>query len=262
MAEGSGSHFIRDLTGEKLMKAEEVRNAAVQILKDALEKGMYGLPVSFHYTCSEPVDSYKFCCIPGEAFLRDLLEKSQNVAFKEDVDPDYADVFAYVYPGSDTVYLCELFWEAPDDLCEDSKPGTFIHEVSHLLGTDDVLYDLMEVELYEDHGTLLGRSQRVEGLDGNVHYREEVAQINANSLEHEFETVLNHLEVYRGGKYACCGETKKHSVCRSRSTGHYYLYERFHYRATEMEGRLKEVSPAGMRRYAKIKNKACRVTCA
>lgn len=210
------------------MKAEEARDAAMQIVRDALEKGMYGFPVSFHYVCSQPVDSYKFCCIPTEAFLRDLLKTLQKVGFKEDKDPDEEDTYAYVYPGRDnTVYLCNQFWKAPDHLSQDSKPGTLIHEVSHLLGTEDVLYELMEVELYEEHGTLLGKSQRVEGLDKKVHYREEVAQINANSLEHEFETVVNHQGEYRGGKYTCCGETKEQSVCKSRSTGHYRLYKRF-----------------------------------
>ncbi|XP_035251910.1 uncharacterized protein LOC118215335 [Anguilla anguilla] len=349
MAEASGnslhSEYIRDVSGDKLKKAEEARDAAVQILTDALEKGLYGDPVSFHYTCSKPIDSYKFFCIPTQAFLRDLLHTMQKVDFKEDQnpDPEESETVAYVYTNAFTVYLCEKFWGAPDHLCFDSKPGTLIHEVSHLLGTDDVVYERMEVELYEDHGTLMGRSQSILGEDEKLHYREDVTQINANSLEYEFEMVLNHKGGYMEGRYTCCGETKEHSVCKSQttghevemvcnhkedyregrytccgkteknsfcsrkspgrevemvrkhegdyvegwypccgqtkehplcrnqSTGHYDLHKRFPYRKAEMERRLcghnssqrsGEAPPAGVLKYAKIKNHACRVTYA
>ncbi|KAG9337008.1 hypothetical protein JZ751_029925, partial [Albula glossodonta] len=223
------SGYISDLNGQKARQAEEAKQAAVQIVQDALQKGFYGFPVSFYYTCSDPVDSYKFCCIPTENFLRDLLEKLQRVVFKEDKNPEESETFAYVCPEEDasTVYLCEEFWDAPDHLCRDSKPGTLIHEVSHLLGTDDVTYELVTVELWEDYGTLLGQSGSVRGEDGEWHSREEVAQINANTLEHEYETVLNHEGVYRDGKYTCCGEAKRHTVCRHRSTGHYHLHRYF-----------------------------------
>ncbi|KAJ8390948.1 hypothetical protein AAFF_G00098680 [Aldrovandia affinis] len=269
MAEDSGqpqemqlnSGYIRDLSGQKQTQAEEAKQAAVEILKDALEKGMYGFPVSFHYTCSEPVDPYKFCCIPTQTFLRDLLETMQKVVFKEDEDPEESYTFAYVCPREDsspTVYLCKAFWDAPDHLCIDSKPGTLIHEVSHLLGTEDVYYELMVVELYENYGTLLGRSCCVQGEDGAWHYREEVAQINANSLEHEFETVLNHNGEYRNGKHSCCGETKKHSVCRWRETAHYHLHERFNHH--KVERKLCKKHPTEVRKYTKIKNRACRTS--
>ncbi|KAG5839051.1 hypothetical protein ANANG_G00200830, partial [Anguilla anguilla] len=224
MAEASGnplqSGYIRDVSGDKLKKAEEARDAAVQILTDALEKGLYGDPVSFHYTCSKPIDSYKFFCIPTQAFLRDLLHTMQKVDFKEDQNPGKKYIVAYVYTNAFTVYLCEKFWGAPDHLCFDSKPGTLIHEVSHLLGTEDFMYVPMEVELYEDHGTLMGRSQSIWCEDDERHYREDVTQINANSLEYEFEMVLNHKGGYMEGRYTCCGETKEHSVCKSQSTGH------------------------------------------
>ncbi|XP_064169880.1 uncharacterized protein LOC135242655 [Anguilla rostrata] len=226
MAEASGnslhSEYIRDVSGDKLKKVEEARDAAVQILTDALEKGLYGDPVSFHYSCSKPIDSYKFFCIPTQAFLRDVLHRIQKVDFKEDEDPEESGTFAYVDPDNDafTVYLCKKFWGAPDHLCFDSKPGTLIHEVSHLLGTKDLMYVPMEVELYEDHGTLMGRSQSIWCEDKKRHYREDVTQINANSLEYEFEMVLNHKGDYMNGRYTCCGETKKHSVCKGQSTGH------------------------------------------
>ncbi|KAL1005608.1 hypothetical protein UPYG_G00061290 [Umbra pygmaea] len=233
---------ITELSGEKLVAAEEARTATIEILKDALEKRFYGFPVSFSYTCTEPVDSYKFSCIPTEKILRDLLEKMEKIVFREDSDPEHINVFAYVYPEdyNNVVYLCEEFWSAPDDLCRDSKPGTLIHEVSHLLGTDDITYELLEVELFELHGTLLGKLDYIQDKDEveKLHCVEEVAQINANSLEYEFETFINHEKSYEDGRYTCCEETKKNSVCGERETGHYHLHERFDSKRKEMKERL------------------------
>ncbi|KAJ8390946.1 hypothetical protein AAFF_G00098660, partial [Aldrovandia affinis] len=153
-------NHIRGLSGQKETQAEEAKQAAVEILKDAEAKGMYGFPVSFYYTCAKPVDPHSFCCIPTQTFLKNLLETMQKVVFKEDEDPENSNAFAYVCPNDKTctVYLCKAFWDAPDHLQMDSKPGTLIHEVSHLLGTDDITYDILKVVLYEDYGTLMGWS--------------------------------------------------------------------------------------------------------
>lgn len=51
-------------------------------------------------------------------------------------------VFAYVYPAEapPTVYVCDGFWGAPMTGV-DTKPGTLIHEMSHVLsGTEDWAY--------------------------------------------------------------------------------------------------------------------------
>ncbi|KAL1005614.1 hypothetical protein UPYG_G00061360 [Umbra pygmaea] len=260
------SSFITELSGEKLVAAEEARTATIEILKDALEKRFYGFPVSFSYTCTEPVDSYKFSCIPTEKILRDLLEKMEKIVFREDSDPEHINVFAYVYPEdyNNVVYLCEEFWSAKPYLCRDSKPGTLIHEVSHLLGTDDITYELLEVELFELHGTLLGKLDYIQDEDEveKLHCLEVVAQVNANSLEYEFETFINHEKSYEDGRYTCCEETKKNSVCGERETGHYHLHERFEYKRKEMEERLQNpVQPPDAHRpwkYVKIKNSVCR----
>lgn len=57
--------------------------------------------------------------------------------------PDcFPGVYAYVYPDQvpPTVYVCEGFWGAPMTGV-DTKPGTLIHEMSHVLsGTDDWAY--------------------------------------------------------------------------------------------------------------------------
>ncbi|XP_036431813.1 uncharacterized protein LOC118811596 [Colossoma macropomum] len=261
------SNFVVDLAGEKRI-TEEAKKAASEIVQDAIDKQCYGFPVSFYYTCSEPIDSYTFCCIPTKEFLQELLAKLNEVSFKEDTDPEENETYAYVKPSDDIVYLCEQFWSAPNTLCEDSKPGTLIHEVSHLLGTTDVSYEHLTVEIYEDYGTLLGKSQCVKDINGKDYHREEVFQVNANCLEHEFETIINHEQVYSNGRYQCCGETKKNSVCKHRSTGHYYLHKRFGGQRAEMERKLAtfweernaHATTEGKRmRYVKRKNKACDV---
>ncbi|KAL7868060.1 hypothetical protein SRHO_G00094440 [Serrasalmus rhombeus] len=264
------SDFVVDLVGEKKRIAEEAKKAASEIVQDAIDKQCYGFPVSFYYTCSEPVDSYTFCCIPTEEFLQELLAKLNGVSFKEDTDPEMRESFAYVTPSKkdDIVYLCKMFWSAPDILHIDSKPGTLIHEVSHLLGTIDVSYEHLTVELYEAYGTLLGKSQCVKDINGKGYCREEVFQVNANCLEHEFETIINHEQEYSNGRYQCCGETKKNSVCKHRSTDHYSLHKRFEGQRDEMErklakfweGRKDHATTEGKRvRYVKRKNKACDV---
>lgn len=57
--------------------------------------------------------------------------------------PDcFSGVYAYVYPQQvpPTVYVCDGFWGAPMTGV-DTKPGTLIHEMSHVLsGTDDYAY--------------------------------------------------------------------------------------------------------------------------
>ncbi|KAL6474181.1 hypothetical protein MHYP_G00177420 [Metynnis hypsauchen] len=234
------SDFVVDLVGEKKRIAEEAKKAASEIVQDAIDKQCYGFPVSFYYTCSEPIDSYTFCCIPTKEFLQELLAKLNGVSFKEDTDPEEMETFAYVIPNDkdNIVYLCKKFWSAPDILHIDSKPGTLIHEVSHLLGTIDVSYEHLTVELYEDYGTLLGKSQCIKDVNGKDYHREEVFQVNANCLEHEFETIINHEQVYSNERYQCCGETKKNSVCKRRSTGHYYLHQRFEQQRAEMENKL------------------------
>ncbi|KAJ8390947.1 hypothetical protein AAFF_G00098670 [Aldrovandia affinis] len=69
--------------------------------------------------------------------------------------------------------------------------------------------------------------------------------------------MLNHKGEYRNGKHSCCGESKKHSVCRSRETGHYHLYEQFPRQKLEMAVHLVERSPQ-MVRYTKVAGQACK----
>ncbi|XP_066525947.1 uncharacterized protein [Hoplias malabaricus] len=254
---------IVDLSKDHMLIAEKARSAASDIVKDAINKGCYGFPVSFYYTCSEPVDPYTFCCIPTKDILQDLQAKIDQIHFKEDNHPNKKDVFAYVKQGDGTniVYLCNMFWSAPDTLCTDSQPGTIIHEVSHLLGTEDITYEnitmVIDVEGMGDRSCLLGKSKNVEGFA-----KEEMAQVNANSLEYEFETIINHDREYSDGRYQCCGEIRKNTVCESRSTIHYRLHEEFGFQKDDMENRIKEMKARAKGKrgkiiYVKKMGKAC-----
>ncbi|KAJ8343170.1 hypothetical protein SKAU_G00304990 [Synaphobranchus kaupii] len=175
-----------------------------------------------------------------------------KVGFKEDEDPKESDSFAYVRPEMDasTVYLCKEFWDAPDHLCKDSKPGTFIHEVSHMLGAEDITHELTEVEL---RGPGLAAGMVLLGVrgpghaagmdeDGECLYREEVAQINANSLEYEFETVLNHQGLTgTAARPRNIPSAEAHPPTITRS---------------------KDSPAAGVPKYTKIKNRACKMSYA
>ncbi|XP_022527611.1 uncharacterized protein LOC103022766 [Astyanax mexicanus] len=261
------ANYLMDLSEEKQRIAEEARKATSEIIQDAIDKECYGLPVTFHMTnCPEPFESHTFCCIPTKEFLQNLLAKLSEARFIEDTDPAESETFAYVTPQDNDgiIYLCEAFWEAGDTLCEDSKPGTLIHEVSHLLGTEDIFYEHMTLEFYENYGTLLGKSQFCIHVNGKE-FNEEVFQVNANSLEHEFETIINHEGAYSDGKYQCCGETKKYSVCTHRFRGHYYLHERLSAEKDLMERKLakfrEEIAARTNQqekiKYVKKKNQAC-----
>jgi len=51
-----------------------------------------------------------------------------------------SSVYAYTYKGTTTVWMCDLFWEAPA-VGTDSKAGTVVHELTHAVaGTDDITY--------------------------------------------------------------------------------------------------------------------------
>ncbi|NXK45724.1 PLMP metalloendopeptidase, partial [Chauna torquata] len=141
--------------------------------------------------------------------LRSLISQLQQAAFLK--NPCKARSYAYVKKNAwdRTIYLCPLFWQAPPELEKDSQPGTLIHEASHFLGLHDITYATASFRagaggaaIWTDHRMPLFESLRK-------------ALLNANSIEYEFEIVLKHRQPYRGGRYACCGETARNSICEN-----------------------------------------------
>ncbi|KAK6467540.1 hypothetical protein HHUSO_G35084 [Huso huso] len=225
--------IVIDLDKNEAKIAENARAAAKEILEDALEKNMYGTdqPIQFGYTCGDLVDPYKFCAIPTKDVISNMLGKLDKVKFKKEIASSCDCDYAYVFPTDKEciVYLCKQFWQAPTNLEKDSQPGTLIHEVSHFLGTEDITYEELYVEVHEVNERLFGKSNviTIRGAEATQHAAIEAGQMNANSLEYEYETVLNHEGSYLNGSYKCCGETKRNSVCQRRDTGHYHLHKNF-----------------------------------
>ncbi|NXL95982.1 PLMP metalloendopeptidase, partial [Alectura lathami] len=144
-----------------------------------------------------------------EKLLRSLISQLQQAAFRK--NPHKAKSYAYVKKNTQdhTIYLCPLFWQAPSELKKDSQPGTLIHEASHFLGLHDITYATASFRA--------GGGGAAIWTDGRMPLFESLrkALLNANSIEYEFEIVLRHRQPYWGGRYACCGETARNSICEN-----------------------------------------------
>ena len=85
--------------------------------------------------------------------------------------PDcFPGVYAYVYPAQvpPTVYVCDGFWGAPMTGV-DTKPGTLIHEMSHVLsGTDDWAYGQSEAHTLAVNNPALA----IDNADNHEYYGE------------------------------------------------------------------------------------------
>ncbi|KAM9189211.1 uncharacterized protein V3H86_004640 [Mergus octosetaceus] len=141
--------------------------------------------------------------------LRSLISQLQQAAFRK--NPRRAGSYAYVKKNAcdRTIYLCPLFWQAPGELEKDSQPGTLIHEASHFLGLHDITYATASFRA-GGGGAAIWTDRRVPLFESL-----RKALLNANSIEYEFEIVLRHRQPYRAGRYACCGETARNSVCEN-----------------------------------------------
>lgn len=141
--------------------------------------------------------------------LRSLVSQLQQAAFRK--NPRRAGSYAYVKKNAcdRTIYLCPLFWQAPSELEKDSQPGTLIHEASHFLGLHDITYATASFRA-GGGGAAIWTERRVPLFEAL-----RKALLNANSIEYEFEIVLRHRQPYRAGRYACCGETARNSVCEN-----------------------------------------------
>jgi len=215
---------LKTLSADNKCIAERAKRAAEEILRDALRKRDHVLCAGgstenleklcknkCEKNCEHPIHFMKRYAIVTNTFAERLLSVMSQIKFKQDESLEMEDVFAYVYPDDKTytVHLGGSFWKAPSNLAFDSQPGTLIHEVSHFLGTDDVTYADKDIPV-----AAFGILHPPRAKDGE-HTMEVAGHMfsNANSVEHEFEVTINHKEPYSSGSYACCGETRVHSVC-------------------------------------------------
>jgi hypothetical protein len=81
---------------------------------------------------------WKRFAVVTERQAQDLISALKKTPFQIAAGAD--DVYAFVFPEDRTftMYLCDAFWDAPNTICKDSKPGTLIHEASHFLDTDGI----------------------------------------------------------------------------------------------------------------------------
>lgn len=213
--------YLQELSADNMDIAKTAKQAAEEILRDALKKRdrvlCKGALWNFKYlnecekNCDHALPFMKRYATVTYKFTEKLLRVMSKIKFKQSENPDYETDIAYVIPGDKTytVHLCPLFWKAPSGLAFDSQPGTLIHEVSHFLGTKDVLYadqDMQVAAFGIIHPSLCGDGEHTME-DARLMY------LNANSVEYEFEVTINHKEPYSSGSYGCCGETRVNSVC-------------------------------------------------
>ncbi|XP_062823310.1 uncharacterized protein LOC103279011 [Anolis carolinensis] len=253
---------IQDLTKEEAKIAAAAKEGAIEILKDALKKKdkvLMKIPTKV-VTKGEAKEPFwmKRHAILTEDLVKKLLVELKIVRFKKDIYKN--NTFAYVKPRDETrtIYLCNLFWDAPKYLQENSQPGTLIHEVSHFLGTADIVYGNYENptlqigckgDMVKDVHFRPASSSTASPVEEEVHDALWKAFWNADNVEYEFERTINHKGSYEGGKYSCCRETARYSVC-DQSVPDFFLTCRVGER-WEIEPLVKELC----RRSRKIKDK-------
>ncbi|XP_019333874.2 uncharacterized protein LOC106738055 [Alligator mississippiensis] len=196
--------------------AEAARQSALDVLRDAVKKKDRVLMETPQHLISCDSEQPQFWmeryAVLTEQRVRDLISVLEEAQFME--DPSREKVLAWVRPksGDKTIYLCPLFWEAPSHLEKDSQPGTLIHEASHFLGTCDITYE--PIGIYVCCEGLMVKNSSTDP-DSPKFVPLVPAVLSANNAEYEFERTLRHRGDYAQGRYSCCGEPARSSVCES-----------------------------------------------
>nr|XP_008110710.1 PREDICTED: uncharacterized protein LOC103279113 [Anolis carolinensis] len=218
---------IQDLTKEEAKILEAAKQQTLDIMLDALKKKdkvLMKVPQTV-FLKGEEKESFwmQRHAILTEDTVQKLIAELKEVTFKKNIREPFT--YAYIERTNEkkTIYLCDMFWKAPEYLEKDSQPGTLIHELSHFLGTTDITYE--ESTLYAACKGSLVKGSPLNPFPPKEDYWERAlgnAFLNANSIAHEFELTLNHKGSYEDGKYSCCRETKRHSVCESSVPDHFH----------------------------------------
>ncbi|KYO25245.1 hypothetical protein Y1Q_0012397 [Alligator mississippiensis] len=204
------------LTEDKAKIAEAARQSALEILRDALKKKDRVLMETPQDLISrdseEPMLWMERYAVLMEQWVRDLISVLEKAKFME--NPSTQQLYTYVYTesGDKAIYLCPLFWAAPRHLDKDSQPGTLIHKASHFLGTCDITYEPFSFYV-TCRGVMVKNSST--DPDSPKFLPLVTAVLNANNIQHKFERTLRHRGDYKQGRYSCCGETARSSVCES-----------------------------------------------
>ncbi|XP_042302210.1 uncharacterized protein LOC121919564 [Sceloporus undulatus] len=223
-----------ELSTEEAKIAEEAKWGAQEILQDALKKKDKVLMKIPEKVILKGEETKQFWmerhAVMTEDKVQKLIAELKKVTFKKDNSLAKTDTIAYVYPHDETktIYLSPWFFcFFPKYLGRNSQPGILIHEVSHFLGADDLTY--------EESTFFVGcKGSMVKGNLSPAHnstipllkedYWDALKKAfwNAKNIQHEFELTINHSKEYMNGKYLCCGETKRYSVCESSVPDHFH----------------------------------------
>ncbi|XP_062823313.1 uncharacterized protein LOC103279014 [Anolis carolinensis] len=219
----------QDLSKEEARIVEEVRQGTLEILQDALKKKdrvLMKAPERVVLRGEERTSFWmKRHSILTEDIVQSLIAELKKVYFKKDHGRSNT---AYVLHGPErrrTIYLCDLFWKRSKYLTRRSQPGVLIHEVAHFLGAKDFTYEENTL-IVGCKGCLIKNSpahsstpSREDDWEGALRK----AFLNANNIAHEFELTINHKGSYVNGRYSCCGEVKRYSVCESSVPDYFHM---------------------------------------
>ncbi|XP_062974748.1 uncharacterized protein LOC134393620 [Elgaria multicarinata webbii] len=208
---------IQELTKEEATVAEAAKKGALEILQDALKKKDKVLMKVPEKVILEGEDRGAFWmerhAILTERLVKDLLAELEKVTFKKDITKIH--YIAYVYPKDEkrTIYLCDYFWKSPKYLERTSQPGTLIHEVSHFLNFEDLTYEENTIYLGCKGSVIKYCTENGSAISLPFWASLSKAFWNANNIKFEFALTISHKGKFEDGKYSCCGETERYSVC-------------------------------------------------
>ncbi|KAJ1183573.1 hypothetical protein NDU88_000391 [Pleurodeles waltl] len=218
--EGDAPGAGRELTPEQWITADTARARAMSVLGDVLKKKDQLLMEAPQWMVSRAPDAkgpeqvwMNRYAVLTEERVTHLKSVMRIIQLKEDSRERFSPTYAYVYAGDEsrTVYLCPMFWEAPELLQRNSQPGILIHEVSHFCGAKDLGYgsDARSMS-FCCHGRGIRRQS-----SSLAEPSAEIEQVieNADNIEYEFEMTLNHKGKYMDNSYTCCRERNQDSVC-------------------------------------------------
>ncbi|KAH0621202.1 hypothetical protein JD844_022266 [Phrynosoma platyrhinos] len=214
---------IQDLTEEEAKIAEEAKQGALEILEDALKKKdkvLMKLPERIVLQREEREDFWmERHAILTEDKVKKLIAELKKVRFKKNTSRNIcaAYVLLFAHGMGRTIYLCDPFWKTQKYLGKFSQPGILIHEVSHLLDAKDITYEENTFSVGCKGSLIKNSPAQSSALSDEEDWEGALrkAFLNASNIADEFEITLNHRGNYVDGRYTCCGETKRYSVCES-----------------------------------------------
>ncbi|KAM5152712.1 uncharacterized protein ACMZJ9_010839 [Mantella aurantiaca] len=173
------------------------------------------------------------------SLVQDLIRKLKEVKFKCDRRPNSMKI-AYTNPKTrNVIYMCPLFREEKDYLCQGSHLGTIILHAAQLLGyryhLDGATEGNTSYATVQHYKRSTSPTSLVETINQNFHNhnsdsalscpsnigssllnKSETSSNNettADMICAAFEMWMSHKGNYENGSYTCCMETSRHSVC-------------------------------------------------